>query len=455
MNEIRALPELEALRAPGGTVRIPPEVDVPLTSRVRRLIDTTAFRRLSSVKQLGLVPLVYPGATHSRFEHSLGVYRMGLLVVDQLSEDERFRAIVSPPEVEQFLVTTLLHDLGHWPYCHPIEDLALPDIPRHEEFCRTHLQSPEVATLLENDWGFSSDEILRLLGETGTTPSERLLSSLLSGPVDVDKLDYLMRDSLHAGVPYGRNFDVERLIKSLRLNRDGDGLALSEKGKTAAELLVFARYVMFSEVYWHHCVRAGTAMLQRAFYRLLPSLDLPSLFQLSDDGMARALEHAAEGSPCVGLVGGLFGPRRILYKRLAQYSYFEERDLYERVARRPYPWLVRLSEEFAALASAAAGEDIAADAILFDAPPVAKEVEFNIDIFFEKTGVYRRFEDVSPVVRALAREQFDDYVKRVRVFAHPSAIEALNGISVRELIVRAANALESDPETHSETSAPS
>ena len=82
--------------------------------------------------------------------------------------------------------------------------------------------------------------------------------SILSGPIDIDKMDYLDRDSLHAGVPYGRNFDRNRLIQSLLVNGNGDGLAISSKGKTAAELMVFARYVMFSEVYWHHTVRSAT-----------------------------------------------------------------------------------------------------------------------------------------------------------------------------------------------------
>ena len=80
---------------------------------------------------------------------------------------------------------------------------------------------------------------------------------MLSGPIDIDKMDYLARDSLHAGVPYGRNFDQQRLIGSLCLNEAGDGLAITDKGKTAAEMMVFARYVMFSEVYWHHARALG------------------------------------------------------------------------------------------------------------------------------------------------------------------------------------------------------
>ena len=89
---------------------------------------------------------------------------------------------------------------------------------------------------------------------------------MLSGPIDIDKMDYLGRDSLHAGVPYGRHFDQGRLIGSLCLNAPAMGWRLRDKGKTAAEMMVFGRYVMFSEVYWHHGVRSATAMLQRAFY---------------------------------------------------------------------------------------------------------------------------------------------------------------------------------------------
>ena len=106
--------------------------------------------------------------------------------------------------------------------------------------------------------------------------------------IDVDKMDYLTRDSLHAGVPYGRNFDQTRLIGSLCLNEQGDALAITDKGRTAAEMMVFARYVMFSEVYWHHAVRSATAMLQRAYYLLGDQLDADTLFLQSEQGMIDA-----------------------------------------------------------------------------------------------------------------------------------------------------------------------
>jgi uncharacterized protein len=432
---MRDIPEIAGLDSRKSQVRIPPETDVPLTDRVRHLIDTTEFRRLAQVSQVGLVSLVYPAAHHSRFEHSLGVYRLALLYLKQLSYDERFTAAISPADAELFIVSALLHDLGHWPFCHPIEDLRLPSVPHHELFANSFLQEGEIADVLRDEWQINPRDVVTLLSQKPTDLRSKILSSLLSGPIDIDKVDYLQRDSLHAGVPYGRTFDLGRLVGSLCLNAAGDGLAISEKGKTAAEMLIFARYIMFSEVYWHHAVRSATAMLQRAFYLLHSQLDLDPLFRLTDGPMIDELKRAAASGPAADLLDGLFGPRRKLYKRLAQYSYFQERELYEQLTRRPYPWLAACGEQFAAVASTSLGRRIAPHEVLFDAPPLKREIEFNVEIYFAKEQQYRPLAEVSPVVRTLATEQFDDYVKRVRVFVHPSLVEDLRQLpNLSELI---------------------
>lgn len=429
MTALRDIPELGAVRASRSLIRIPPEIDVPLTPRVRKLIDAPAFRRLARISQLGLVSLVYPAANHTRHEHSLGVYRTALLYLDRLADDPRFAAAVSSPAAERFLAAALLHDLGHWPFCHPIEDLDLPGLPSHEQFASRFLSEGEIANVLRSEWRIEPQEVIELLIGKSEDPSQRLLKSLLSGPIDVDKMDYLMRDSLHAGVPYGRNFDQPRLIQSLCVNEAGDSLAIADKGKTAAEMMVFARYVMFSEVYWHHAVRSATAMLQRALYALHKRLDLDAMFRLAEEPMIDAMRRAAAGSPSSDLLDGLFGPTRSLYKRVAQCSLFQHAELYERLARRPYPWLVRCAERFAELASSELGQPIASHEVLFDAPPMELEVEFQIDVHFPKENVYRKLGDVSPVVKTLAREQFDDYVKRVRLFAHPRIAQKLRDSS--------------------------
>jgi hypothetical protein len=145
--------------------------------------------------------------------------------------------------------------------------------------------------------------------------------------------------------------------------------------------------------------------------------------------MIHALERAAGDGAARELLAGLFGPTRELYKRVAQYSFFEERPLYDRMARRPYPWLAACAAQFATLASTALGRIVAPHEVLFDAPPVEREVEFNIDVLSLKDGRYRPLGEVSPVVQTLAKRQFDDYVKRVRIFAAPRLAADLRGLA--------------------------
>jgi HD superfamily phosphohydrolase len=424
VKPIYEIPEIGRWQAATGRVRIPPGVDVPLTPRVRRLIDSAPFRRLAHISQLGLVRLIYPAANHTRFEHSLGVFLAAIEYLDHLAADERFAAAVSPKDAELLLAAALLHDIGHWPFGHPIEDLGLANLPEHEMLALRDIQSDEITTVLRDEWGLESNDVAKLVAGNVGTPAQRILSSILSGPIDVDKIDYLMRDSLHAGVPYGRHFDRRRLIGSLCLNESGDGLAITDKGKTAAEMMVFARYVMFSEVYWHHAVRSATAMLQRAFYMLRSNLDIERMVTMTEQPWINAMLAASRKSPAGTLLDGIFGPTRSLYKRLAQYSYFEEPEMYRRMARRPYAEMVNCSERIAAGLSSELGDNVAPHEVLVDAPPAKLEVDFDIEVYFAKQSVFRRLGDISPFVRTLAQEQFDDYVKRVRIFVHPRVAAA-------------------------------
>ena len=425
-HPLAGIPELVNLDAGRGLVRIPMEQDVPFTPRVRALVDTAEFQRLSHISQLGLASRVYPGATHTRFEHALGVFHNALRYLWQLARDERFQKIVDQHTAETLIVAALLHDLGHWPFCHPIEDMSLPDMPPHESFAQKFLgPGSELHHVLETQWHVSSDEVLQILVGKSPSPELRLMQSILSGPIDIDKMDYLDRDSLHAGVPYGRNFDRNRLIQSLLVNEAGDGLAISVKGKTAAELMVFARYVMFSEVYWHHAVRSATSMFARAFFELHGDIDLAELFCQSESETIRVLQKHAKGSPWQPLTDGIFGRRRALYKRVAELSLYQQRDLYGELRAQSYVSLVKVSNTLADILDSRLSVKVSPADILIDAPPPHREVEFKVQIFFPKENVYRPLNSVSPVVDALAHTQFDDYVKRVRVFAAPHVAGAL------------------------------
>jgi HD superfamily phosphohydrolase len=425
-TSILTIPELTNLATGQGLVRIPMEQDVPFTARVRALVDTPEFQRLSHISQLGLASRVYPGATHTRFEHALGVYHNALRYLCQLANDDRFCQAVDQHTAEVLIVSSLLHDLGHWPFCHPIEDMGLAGLPPHEEFAAEFLADDrDLANVLRTEWNIEPAEVLDVLIGGTDTPTLRLVRSILSGPIDIDKMDYLDRDSLHAGVPYGRNFDRRRLIQSLVVNEACDGLAITSKGRTAAELMVFARYVMFSEVYWHHAVRSATCMFARAFYSLHGKLDLRAFFQKTEGETIETLRTHARGGECEALIEGTFGPTRRLFKRVAEYSHYQTSDTYERLARRPFTDLVACAASLADRLSVVLGEPVSPTDLIIDAPPPHREIEFRVDIYFPKEDVYRPLSEVSPVIEALAKRQFDDYVKRVRIFADPRLAPSL------------------------------
>lgn len=435
INLLHEILELKDFERPTSVIRIADQIDIPLTGRVRRIIDTEEFQRLGRVRQLGFVSLVYPGAVHNRFEHSLGAYRFCLLYLRQLLREPDFSEQVDQRLIDTVIVASLLHDLGHYPYCHPVEDLGDSRIAEHESLATRSLTAGPIADLLAREWACSGDDVVSLLTKSGASPGERLVRSLLSGPIDVDKMDYLYRDSLHAGVPYGRNFDSGRLIGALCLNRSKNGLAITSKGKTAAELMVFARYVMFSEVYWHHAVRSATAMFQRLFFECLERLALSRIYASDELNFLPLLQRGALEEPYLAeLFLDLFGQQRRLYKRWDQLSSVRHGELFQRIARRPFPWLVQLSSYLSQRLGGMLGRQIPETSVLVDAPPVNLEVQFDVDVFDARSAEYLRLRDLSPVTAVLADQQFDNLVKQIRVFVHPSLKNMLAQINLIQLL---------------------
>ena len=202
--------------------------------------------------------------------------------------------------------------------------------------------------------------------------------------------------------------------------------------------MVFARYVMFSEVYWHHTVRSATCMFARAFFQLYHHFEPKSFFRKTEAETIESLRNQATGTECERLTEGIFGPKRILYKRVKEYSLYQKPQIYEQLARQPYKVLVHCGDCLAQRLAAELKTQIASTDVLIDAPPPHREIEIDIDIYFPKEKVYHPLHEVSPVVEALARTQFDDYVKRVRIFAHPRIAGALRDFPGFESVLNAA-----------------
>jgi len=222
------------------------------------LLETPVMQRLRYVRQLGLAFLVYPGATHSRFEHALGAWHLAGMALRLLDEGGALQSV--PPREQQIVrAAALLHDVGHYPFSHALEEIGVTD---HEEVARPLITEGPIGACLRAHLGDDApDAVFALI--TGRSPSP--LQGLISGSIDLDKIEYLKRDAVMCGVPYGE-IDVDRLLNSLvlvTLPAQGAAIGVHEKGLSALESLLFAKYQMYRNVYWHHAVRSATAMYKR------------------------------------------------------------------------------------------------------------------------------------------------------------------------------------------------
>jgi hypothetical protein len=268
--------------------RCPVHGFVTLNEWERDLISQPSYQRLRRIRQLGWTDQVYPGAMHTRFEHSLGVMHVASAMYDGIVRGSRetlegdLDFDGAGIERDRILVrlTALLHDVGHAPFSHAAEDL-LPEGDNgrfhHEEYSaaiiREKLRHPIEDHPLNQNYRIQADEIAALLEGSASAGRSLVWRDIITGQMDADRIDYLIRDSLHAGVDYGR-FDWRRLIGCLALIRTesdrGFRLGVTEGGMHAAESLVLARYLMFTQVYFHKTRVAYDRHLLRAMQKILP-----------------------------------------------------------------------------------------------------------------------------------------------------------------------------------------
>jgi HD superfamily phosphohydrolase len=293
-----------------------PTIRDPLWNNIRvegpylALLDSAPFQRLRYVRQLGLAHLVYPGATHTRFEHALGAYHLARLTLRVL-DDAGQLAEVNETARELVAAAALLHDIGHYPFSHALEEIG---VPHHEDVAGPLITEGPVGEILRSAFGADAPtRVLALIRGTSDSP----LQGLISGSIDLDKTDYLKRDAMMCGVAYGE-IDVDRLRHALILLRDPStgrlGVGLREKGLSALESLLFAKYQMYRNVYWQHAVRSATAMYKRLVEDALQSgaLQVDALASYTDEGILHALERR-DPPPLVAAIR-----ERRLYKRAAE-----------------------------------------------------------------------------------------------------------------------------------------
>lgn len=233
---------------------------ITLTPEELALVDTKAVQRLRRISQLPLVYLVYPGARHSRFDHSLGCMHLAGEFAEHLNLEEKERKLLR--------AAALLHDVGHTPYSHLFEELLMTAGLSHEDMSiRIVEEDDEIRGALDG-LGLEVEELVDVLR------GRSRLSWVVSGPLDVDRLDFLMRDAYFSGATYGV-IDVRRIIRLTKILEDGP--AVDSRGIGAIEELAIARYHSFVNIYFHHAVRAAQILLLRGAHLLSDELCFGSM----------------------------------------------------------------------------------------------------------------------------------------------------------------------------------
>jgi len=345
-----------------------------------RIVDTRVFQRLRRIGQLPLAYLVYPGARHSRFDHSLGSFHLAKEYVTHLGLDEYWSKVVT--------VAALLHDVGHTPYSHLLESILLEHGVSHEDISiKLILEEPELASAIEDYEVRPRDVADVLLKKTRE-------SSIISGPIDVDRLDYLVRDSYFTGAMYGL-IDTRRII---RLSSFVEGrLAVHIRGLGAIEELAIARLQSFLNIYFHHATRGAQQLLLNAVKKLeeelnIASMSLEEYIEHDDLTIWALLRSSNKTRDIIKRLESRKLPKRVYETRMIgehpHYNILKNRDIQAKV-----------SEEIAGEAG------VEPDLVWIDTPyvpPVSTDESVYVPFFVEEGAATRLVEVESPFLKQVS-----------------------------------------------------
>ena len=377
-----------------------------LTPPMAALTSSSPFMRLNRIMQLGPTFLVYPGATHTRASHSLGVYYMARRLLIHLAEggaDDWLSAV----GVLSFLCAALLHDLGHFPYTHSLKELPLEE---HEVLTGKLILDEPVKNLVAKAGGdpyFTAAIVDTSLPFPESGQAElNFYRKLLSGCLDPDKLDYLCRDARYCGVPYGAQ-DVDFILSRLFPNPER-GVDIDSRGITAVESLLFSKYLMYRAVYWHRSVRAATAMVKKALLKGLETKCITGddLYNLDDSGLFNLASQRSH--PLFYLVDAVREGN--LFLTAAEIP-FDEKAHGKLI---PLPDRSRMEADLVSEFSSLFGKKLSDDAIIIDLP---EPVSFESGLFISDENCF--FSSGSSVLKNGVMDAFVKSLRIIRIFVDP------------------------------------
>jgi hypothetical protein len=373
------------------------------------LTNSPPFTRLSRIYQLGPAFGVYPGATHTRASHSIGVYHLARRLLINLAE-RGAESWLTAEGVNSFLCAALLHDLGHFPYTHSLKELPLRS---HEELTAALIQTEPLKGLVSAAGG---DPALTAAivdtGLAGADPAPTFYRKLLSGVLDPDKLDYLTRDARYCGVPYGAQ-DVDFIYSRLQPHRER-GVDIDSRGIPSVESILFSKYLMYRTVYWHRSVRSATAMIKKALLGGLRdgAITTEELYGLDDQGLFTLM--ASRSHPLFPLAGQVREGR--LFTAIAEFPFDPvlHRGLEDIQNRFRY-------EEALATELSAPGKTIRPGEIVIDLP---EPVSFETGLFISDESCY--YEQSSGAIKAETVRNFIKSLRIIRIFVDRTCEDRVN-----------------------------
>ncbi|MDR2447492.1 MAG: HD domain-containing protein [Treponema sp.] len=398
---------------------------VYLTPALEAVVRSAPFMRLHRIFQLGPVYCVYPGATHTRAAHSIGVFHLARRLIHALAEQGADEWL-TPAGVRSFLAATLLHDAGHFPYTHSLKELPLES---HEALTGKIILSSPIKDLVARsgadpyfaaavvDAGLDAKSKAGSSADCGADCGEDkeliFYRKLLSGCLDPDKLDYLNRDARYAGVPYGAQ-DVDFIFSRLRPDRDR-GVDIDSKGIPGVESVLFSKYLMYKTVYWHRSVRSATAMIKKALVAALEKrvIAKEELYDLDDQGLFSLMSARSRMAPILSL--GDKVKNGCLYETIAEIPF----DEYEHSGSADYMDIAKRSASEERLAEAlgkATGVSIAADEIIIDVP---EPISFETGLYV--TDEHCPFSKSSALVNEETIRSFKKKLRIQRIFLDQSS----------------------------------
>ncbi|MCE5255821.1 MAG: HD domain-containing protein [Spirochaetaceae bacterium] len=399
-----------------NVIRDPVWGDIHFDDSFAALIQTQPFQVLDGIRQLGPVAFVYPGATHTRKLHSLGVYYLTRRLTQALLERGQL-PFATKTGLRSFLVAALCHDIGHYPYAHSLKELPLTP---HEALAGDLvLQDPLRKAIL--DCSADPEQVAAIIDSDRVSPRDHetiVYRRILSGVLDPDKIDYLTRDAYYCGVPYGIQ-DADFIMRKLFIVDDQPGI--DEKSEMSVEAVLFSKYQMYRSVYWHPTVRSATSMVKKSILlglsRLLINSD--SLYGLDDHAFTRLFSGstAEEFIPARLALSGRF------YPLVAEIPYDGANVIHHDLSN--------LDKRLEAEASLAMAANIPETDIVIDIPePINFESNFRI-----KTAQgWLDFSARPSVFGPSTLESLQVSLRKIRIFADPSVDSTMIRGLARELL---------------------